>query len=105
MSSTRRSTTSEFHQERFCSAPEFEGDAINGLAAAKRIAIVKDKTAREILWFIQWRSIKGGGLQELCEELLESFPERVGTATMTRLFAAHKQRVSPTATELEAIRS
>jgi hypothetical protein len=104
MSSTRRSTTGEFHQERFCSAPEFEGDAINGLAAAKRIAIVKDKAAREILWFIQWRSIKGGGLQELCEELLESFPERVGTSTMVRI-AAHKQRSSPTAAELKAIRS
>ncbi len=34
MSSTRRSTSGIFHQERFCSAPEFEGEAINGLAAA-----------------------------------------------------------------------
>jgi hypothetical protein len=104
MSSTRKSTDGQFHQERFCSAPEFEGDAINGLAAAKRIAIVKDKAACEILWFIQWRSIKGGGLQELCDELLESFPERIGTSTMVRI-AAQKQRGSPTVTELKAIRS
>src|ERR1700726_1456911 len=104
MSGTRIATDGGFHQERFCSAPEFEGDAINGLAAAKRIAIVKDKAVREVLWFVQWRSIKGGGLQELCDELLQSFPERVGTSTMVKI-AAQKQRSSPTATQLEAIRS
>lgn len=85
MSSTRRSSSGEFHQERFCSAPEFEGDTINGLAAAKRIAIVKDRSTREILWWLQWLSLTPGALQSLCEDLIATFPERIGTPTLRRL--------------------
>ncbi len=85
MSSTRRSTTGEFHQERFCSAPEFEGDVINGLAAAKRISIVKDPAVREILWYIQWCSLTRGRLQQLCDLLVKTFPESFGTPTLRKL--------------------
>lgn len=85
MSSTRRSSSGEFHQERFCSAPEFEGDTINGLAAAKRIAIVKDRSTREILWWLQWLSLTPGALQSLCEDLIATFPDRVGTPTVRQL--------------------
>ncbi len=92
MSSTRRATDGLFHQERFCSSPEFEGDAINGLAAAKRISIIKDRTVREVLWFVQWRSLVPGGLQQLCEELGTSFPEHVGTPTLRKLIGS-KRRV------------
>src|ERR1700726_4810539 len=91
MSSTRTSATGEFHQERFCSSPEFEGDAINGLAAAKRISIVKDRATREALWFVQWRSLSPGGLQQLCDELVSTFPDRIGTPMLRRL-AASKER-------------
>lgn len=101
MSSTRRSTDGAFHQERFCSSPQFEGDAINGVAAAKRIAIVKDRAVREVLWFIQWRSLKSGGLQQICDELLSSFPERVGTLTLRKVFARKTRR--PSGSELQAI--
>ena len=82
MSSTRTSAGGEFHQERFCSSPEFEGDAINGLAAAKRISIITDRSTRELLWFIQSRSLSKGGLQKLCDELAEFFPQRIGTPTL-----------------------
>jgi AAA domain-containing protein len=85
MSSTRRSTTGKFHQERFCSAPELESDVINGLPAAKRIALVKDKAIHEVLWFIQWRSVSAGGLQVLCNELATRFPERIGSPTIRKL--------------------
>src|SRR5438067_7940420 len=85
MSSTRRSTDGEFHQERFCSSPEFETDAINGLAAAKRIAIIKEKAVQEVLWFIQWRSLLPNGLQGLCEQLAASFPHRIGTPMIRKL--------------------
>ena len=85
MSSTRRAVDGALHQERFCSAPEFEGDTINGLAAAKRIAIVKEQSIREILWFIQWRSLAVGGLRELCEEVVREFPARLTTRTLQKL--------------------
>lgn len=85
MSSTRRSATGEFHAERFCSAPEFESDVINGLPAAKRIALVKEKKVRDVLWFIQWRSLSAGGLRKLCDELAEQFQERIGSATIRTL--------------------
>jgi hypothetical protein len=103
MSSTRRSTDGRFHQERFCSSPEFEGDAINGLAAAKRIAIVKSRSVREVLWWIQWRSIAPAGLQRLCDELLSQFRERVGTPTLRKILARKKK--CPTSFELKSIRS
>jgi len=82
MSSTRRSTNGVFHQESFCSAPEFEGNAINGNAAAKRIAILNERSIREVLWFIRWRSLTPNGLQQMCDELLSAFPERIGTPTL-----------------------
>jgi AAA domain len=92
MSSTRRSTDGTFHQERFCSSEEFQGDAINGVAAAKRISIVKDRAVGEVLWFVQWRSLVPGGLQQLCDDLAASFPERIGTPLLRKLIAS-KRRV------------
>jgi hypothetical protein len=93
MSSTRRSTSGIFHQERFCSAPEFEGEAINGLAAAKRIAIVKDRVVREVLWFVQLRSLASSGLRQLCDELLAAFSERIGTPRLRKLTASKRRFV------------
>jgi hypothetical protein len=93
MSSTRRSAGGALAQERFCSSPEFEGESINGLAAAKRIAIVKDKSVREVLWFIQWRSLVPGGLQQLCDELVAAFPERIGTPMLRKLIESKRKFV------------
>jgi hypothetical protein len=92
MSSTRRATDGSFHQERFCSSEEFQGDAINGVATAKRISIVKDRAVCEVLWFIQWRSLARGGLQQLCDDLLALFPERIGTPQLRKLITS-KRRV------------
>src|SRR5208282_5289724 len=36
------------------------------------------------LWFIQWKSLQPGGLFKFTEEILEEFPERIGTPTMRR---------------------
>jgi hypothetical protein len=93
MSSTRRSTTGIFSQERFCSAPEFEGDTVNGLAAAKRIALVNDRSVREVLWFIQWRSLAPRGLQQLCGEVVAAFPERIGSPRIRKLGAIKREFV------------
>lgn len=102
MSSTRRATDGEFHQERFCSSPELEGDAINALMAAKRIALVRDSAAKELLWWIQWRSLTPNGLHKLSDELRGAFPDRFGTTPTLRKFYQSK-RATPTAAELDGI--
>lgn len=103
MSSTRYSRDGAFHQERFCSAPEILGDAINGLTAAKRIALIEDAATREILWLIQSRSLATGGLRELCSELVAEFPERLTTPTLTKLRALRRTALNDP--ELRQLRS
>jgi hypothetical protein len=82
--STRRTDSDTLNQERWCSSPEFTEGTINALLAAKRIALVEDPKLRELLWFIQWRSLKAGGIKTLARELVDSFPERVGTPLLRR---------------------
>lgn len=77
--STRRTDSDTLNQERWCSSPEFTEGTINALLAAKRIALVEDQKLRELLWFIQWRSLKAGGIKALAKELIETFTGRVGT--------------------------
>jgi hypothetical protein len=105
MSSTRRATDDRLHQNRFCSAPEFESDGIAGLAAAKRIALVQDENVRQILWFIQWRSLTPNGLQHLCTELLACFPDRLGTVTLRRLSKSGSPDRQLRHAEVEALNS
>ena len=79
MSQTRHASDGRLRQNRFCSAPENEGDTINGFLAAKRISLIEDHPIREILWFIQWRSLEPSGLHQLSRELIARFPERLTT--------------------------
>ncbi len=92
MSSTRTATDGVLHQERFCSAPEFEGETINGLAAAKRIALIDDPATRELLWFIQWRSLAPSGLRQLADALMRQFADRIGTPALRKLLRRSKPR-------------
>jgi len=67
------------------SSPEFaELHGIGAHAVAKRCALLASPAKRELLWFIQGISI-GQGLNWLTEELLGTYPERVGTKTMHSL--------------------
>lgn len=91
MSNTRIAADGVFRQERFCSAPEFEGETINGLAAVKRIAIEGDRQVREVLWFIQLRSLTPRGLRQLCDELISGFPDRVGTPMLRKLSTSKRR--------------
>jgi hypothetical protein len=79
MSSTRRTDSDTINQERWCSASEYTDGTINALMVAKRIFLVQDKNLKELLWFIQWRSLCPGGIDAFSRELLESFPDRIGT--------------------------
>src|SRR5260370_13867213 len=79
MSSTRRALDStELHQNRWASSAEFT-QSINALLAAKRIREVADPQIQKLLWFIQYRSLEPRGLKVLAAELIEEFPERLGT--------------------------
>lgn len=85
MSSTRRATAdAELNQERWCSSPEFN-HALNAMAVAKRAQILREPRMRGLVWFLQWRSLRPNGLQEVAEEIIALFPERLGTPTMRRL--------------------
>ncbi len=85
MSSTRRALDStELHQNRWASSSEFT-HSINALLAAKRIREVDDPETQKLLWFIQYRSLEPRGLKLLASELIEEFPERLGTPTLRKI--------------------
>src|SRR5260370_34156228 len=102
MSSTRRALDStELHQNRWASSSEFT-HSINALLAAKRIREVDDPEIQKLLWFIQYRSLEPRGLKVLAAELIEEFPERLGTPTLRKIGLQLHRRYNRQ--ELEAIR-
>jgi AAA domain len=85
MSSTRYAADDgKLRQHRWASDPEFSS-SISAILAAKRIALIADRAMRDLLWFIQSRSIQPRGLRHLAKELINKFPERLGTRTMRSL--------------------
>jgi hypothetical protein len=102
MSSTRRALDStDLHQNRWASSPEF-AQSINALLAAKRIREVDDPEMQKLLWFIQYRSLEPRGLKVLAAELIEEFPERLGTPTLRKIGLQPHRRYKRE--EIEAIR-
>src|SRR6266404_5028535 len=102
MSSTRRALDStQLHQNRWASSSEFT-HSINALLAAKRIREVDDPETQKLLWFIQYRSLEARGLKVLAAELIEEFPERLGTPTTRRIGLQPHQRYQRE--QVEAIR-
>lgn len=87
MSSTRRAENGPdyLRDERYSSSLELN-HAINATAVAKRCAVLADRGMVELLWFIQYISMKPAeqgepaGLDYLARELVHHFPERVGSA-------------------------
>src|SRR4029077_2740732 len=65
----------------WASAPEFS-TCISALLAAKRIGLIADRQLRNLLWYIQWRSLEPRGLCRLAEEIIARFPGRAGTPAM-----------------------
>ncbi len=95
MSSTRRSEGDELNQERWCSSSEFTEGTINALAAAKRIALINDPDLRELLWFIQHRSLRSGGIKELANDLVNRFPDHIGAPLLRRLRSEPDRLLTP----------
>jgi hypothetical protein len=72
------------------SSPEFtELRGISGVATAARAAIIPAIEKRQLIWWLQGKSVSNGGLRKLVEDLLAMFPDRIGTAYM------HKTRMRP----------
>jgi len=85
MSSTRRAAEdSELNQERWCSSPEFN-HALNAIAVAKRVQLVREPELRALLWFLQWRSLRPNGLQQVADDILARYADRIGTPAMRAL--------------------
>lgn len=102
MSSTRKAEGNTLNQERWCSSPELSEGLVNAFMAAKRIALIECQDIRELLWFIQWRSVKAGGIKALAGELVRRFPERVGTPLLRRW--AQEQERALSQSEVNQIR-
>lgn len=58
---------------------------LDAFAVAKRCELLDDPKKRALVWFLHARSIAPGGLEKLADDLLQTFPDRIGTATMHRV--------------------
>lgn len=87
MSSTRRVESGERRRQHgWASAPEYDVlRGLNGTAVASKAALQYDPQARELLYFLQSLSLREGGLKRITRELVEMFPERIGTPTMHKI--------------------
>ncbi|MCI0535060.1 MAG: ATP-binding protein [Verrucomicrobiales bacterium] len=86
MSSTRTAEDGKARQNRYMSAPEFvDKRGLKGRCVAERASIVERAEERSLLLFLQARSVQDGGLERISRELLEMFPERIGTPSMRKL--------------------
>lgn len=91
MSTTRTAKPgSAFRQERFSSSPEFKRGLMANLVA-QRSALLVDELDRAVVWFLQLRSHRDGGLNLVAQELLERFPEQIATRSMLKFGAAPGQ--------------
>jgi len=76
MSSTRYAEEgSQLRPDRYSSSVEYRG-AINAYLAAKRIDLIDDLEMRDLLWFVQSRSLQQAGLKNLANACATS-PERL----------------------------
>lgn len=96
MSSTRHVADGERRKQNgWASAPEF--DALRGLdgsAVAFKAALQLDPKARELLYCLLSLSQREGGLKRVARELVEMFPERLGSETMHKIGCKPGKRLS-----------
>ena len=89
MSSTRHATNSERRsQERYLSDPDFvENRGLLGNIVAAKAQLYSAAKYRRMLFSLQALSMEFGGMRAIAQELLDMFPERLGTPTMFKLRA------------------
>ncbi len=96
MSSTRHAKPgAPLSQERYMSSPEFaEVQGVNGVAVTAKARLCLDPADKRLLFWLQAMSLREGGVPRMVRELLELFPERIGTPTMHRLGLFGDKRAS-----------
>ena len=67
-------------QNGWASATEFgELRGLSGTAVALKAELIDGPKTKELLYFLQGISLLPGGLRRIVAELLDMFPERLGT--------------------------
>ena len=68
------------------SSPEYvAARGVSGTAATAKASIVHTPAKRSLIVFLQSLSLEFGGLRANAEQIVEMFPERIGTETMLKL--------------------
>ncbi len=90
MSTRHEILSGALSQERYMSSTEFaELRGVSGVAVSARAAVLVQAVKRELVWFIQGLSLAEGGLKRVARELVEMFPDRLGTPAM------HADKIKP----------
>ena len=73
-------------QNGWASSLEFEElRGLNGNAVAFKAALLDEPKKQQLLYFLQALSLRDGGIKRIARELIEMFPERIGTPTMIKI--------------------
>lgn len=62
-----------------------ENDGLKGMPVAAKAALYSDPRIRSLLFFLRAMSSRPGGLEKVATDVLEMFPERLGSPTMHKL--------------------
>ncbi|HEY1662157.1 MAG TPA: ATP-binding protein [Verrucomicrobiae bacterium] len=90
MNTRRKETSGPLSQARYMSSNEFaELRGVSGVAVSARAAILLHAARQNFIWFLQSLSLADGGFKRVARELVEMFPDRLGTPEM------HKVGVRP----------
>lgn len=96
MSSTRQVQAGERRRQNgWASAVEYDClRGIDGTAVALKAALQDNPEKSELLYFLQGLSLRDGGVKRIAAELIEMFPDRIGTPTMHKINCKPGKRLS-----------
>jgi hypothetical protein len=55
---------------------------VSGMAVSARAAVLLHDAKRDFIWWLQALSLSEGGLRRVAKEIIEIFPDRIGTRKM-----------------------
>lgn len=86
MNTRHAESSGQLNQGRYMSDPLFvEARGLHGHLVAEKARLMVSAAGRELLFFLQAASMQPGGLAKVGNEVLEMFPDRLGTPTMHEL--------------------
>ncbi len=104
MSTRKASIGSPLAQERYMSSVKMaENDGLKGMPVAAKAALYSDPRIRSLLFFLREISARPGGFDKVAADVLEMFPERLGSPTMHKLGVSGGQIYS--AEQVRAVRN